>query len=162
MFSYHLIHCVCGLLAKDISTRFETYSTNTGNKRWEPVSASASAAIGTASDMVSAGGGIFLKPYEEFKRSQKGAEKTGERENGARLAGNMTLASMKSIGKFYGSFFKGTLVDIPVALTEGLQAIPGLYGDAHPDYGKVTDWKSGLKTAGKVSNPLPPISSEAF
>ncbi|KAK8224342.1 hypothetical protein HDK77DRAFT_504114 [Phyllosticta capitalensis] len=40
----------------------------------------------------------------------------------------MAKASLKSLGKFHGHFFKGTLVDMPSAMADGLLAIPGYVG----------------------------------
>ncbi|KAJ7853535.1 hypothetical protein B0H14DRAFT_3085621 [Mycena olivaceomarginata] len=43
------------------------------NRRWDPVTGGASATIAIASDMVDATAGIFVKPYQEFRRSNSGA-----------------------------------------------------------------------------------------
>ncbi|KAL4798028.1 hypothetical protein BDV19DRAFT_377237 [Aspergillus venezuelensis] len=53
-------------------------------------------------------------------------------------------ASAKSVGNFLGSYFKGTMVDIPLATAEGLRAVPRLYGEETKDHGTVKDWKSGF------------------
>ncbi|KAL3463446.1 hypothetical protein BJX64DRAFT_121014 [Aspergillus heterothallicus] len=53
-------------------------------------------------------------------------------------------ASAKSIGKCIGAYFKGVMVDIPLATAEGLRAVPKLYGEETKTYAPVTDWKSGL------------------
>ncbi|KAI9368543.1 hypothetical protein BJX61DRAFT_212796 [Aspergillus egyptiacus] len=63
---------------------------------------------------------------------------------GLRTTGNMAAASAKGVGKFIGSYFKGVMVDIPLATTEGLRAVPRLYGEESKDHGTVKDWKSGL------------------
>jgi len=41
------------------------------------------------------------------------------------------------------------MVDIPLALTEGLNAVPSLYGDQARDNGKITGAGSGFAVAGK-------------
>jgi hypothetical protein len=61
----------------------------------------------------------------------------------------MALASTKSLGKFFSSYTRGGLVDMPLAAAEGFRSLPRLWGDEVPDYGKVTDWKSGAVVAGK-------------
>ena len=61
----------------------------------------------------------------------------------------MALASSKSLGKFFSSYTKGVLVDMPLATAEGFRSLPRLWGDEVADYGKVTDWKSGAVVAGK-------------
>ncbi|EKG18451.1 hypothetical protein MPH_04253 [Macrophomina phaseolina MS6] len=42
------------------------------------------------------------------------------------------------------------LVDIPLAMTEGLRNLPRCVGDDIRDNGHVTDWKSGATVAGKT------------
>jgi hypothetical protein len=49
------------------------------------------------------------------------------------------------------SLLKGTMVDLPLAVAEGLRIAPRLYGEQIQDYGTLTDWKSGFVVAGKVS-----------
>lgn len=49
-----------------------------------------------------------------------------------------------------GSLTKATLVDAPLALADGLHAVPSLYGEKRRDHGAVTDWRSGGSVAGKV------------
>ncbi|GME65229.1 putative sterol glucosyltransferase [Neofusicoccum parvum] len=39
------------------------------NRRWDPLTAVGSASISTAADIADAAGGVFLKPYKEYKRS---------------------------------------------------------------------------------------------
>jgi len=47
------------------------------------------------------------------------------------------------------SLVKGSIVDFPVALTEGLNSVPLLYGEKVRQRKPITDWKSGSKEAGK-------------
>jgi hypothetical protein len=44
---------------------------------------------------------------------------------------------------------KGT-IDLPLAVADGFQNIPGLYGEKVRDYGAVRGWKSGGKNGLKV------------
>ncbi|EJP63533.1 sterol glucosyltransferase [Beauveria bassiana ARSEF 2860] len=66
------------------------------------------------------------------------------------LAGRMAGASAKSIGNFAPTALKGMLVDIPLAITEGLNSVPKMYGGTVRDNGQVTDAKSGAIVAGKT------------
>lgn len=59
----------------------------------------------------------------------------------------------KGISKMTSSVLKGSLVDVPLALTEGLHNLPELYGEKVRKHDKVTDWKSGTAEAGKVFTP---------
>lgn len=62
----------------------------------------------------------------------------------------MVGASGKALADVNVKGFKGLLVDIPLATTEGLRNIPALYGDTVRDHGSVTDWKSGAMVGGKA------------
>jgi hypothetical protein len=76
---------------------------------------------------------------------------------------NAGKSAGKGVSKMATSVLKGTLVDVPLALTEGLHNMPELYGDKVRKHNKVTDWKSGTAEAGKVCtltlySSSPPIS----
>jgi hypothetical protein len=68
--------------------------------------------------------------------------------------GSATMASGKSLGRLYGAMAKGALLDLPLALSEGLRNAPRLYGGEADDYGRAKDWKSGCVVGGKVSTKL--------
>ncbi|KAJ5836524.1 hypothetical protein N7447_002550 [Penicillium robsamsonii] len=74
-----------------------------------------------------------------YSPNQPGHPRTSAQTMGAAFA-----ASGKSVGKFVGYGYKGAIVDIPLATTEGLRAVPRLY-----DLGPVRDWKPGVAVAGK-------------
>lgn len=57
--------------------------------------------------------------------------------------------SAGGVGDFFHHFSKGMLVDLPMAATEGLRAVPKLYGSDVPDHGRVKGWKTGAIVAGK-------------
>ncbi|PNP73834.1 hypothetical protein FNYG_12793 [Fusarium nygamai] len=82
--------------------------------------------------MVEANRSALSKPHREVSTSS----------NAGRSAG-------KGISKMTTSVLKGSLVDVPLALTEGLHNLPELYGDKVRKHDKVTDWKSGTAEAGK-------------
>lgn len=48
-----------------------------------------------------------------------------------------------------GFWYKGMLIDMPLAVSDGLRAVPRLYGDEVKDHGIIRDWKSGATFAGK-------------
>ncbi|RYP41684.1 hypothetical protein DL767_000889 [Monosporascus sp. MG133] len=66
------------------------------------------------------------------------------------LAGKMVSASAKSIGLFAPNAAKGMLVDIPLAITEGMRAVPKYFGTDVRSHGPVTNAKSGAVVAGKT------------
>lgn len=57
---------------------------------------------------------------------------------------------VSNVGKMVGNSTKGVLVDIPLALTEGLRAIPHLYGEPTPKHEAVNSFRSGVSVAGKT------------
>ncbi len=58
------------------------------------------------------------------------------------------LGSASGVGGFFHHFYKGMLLDIPLAATEGLRAVPKLYGGEVSERRGITDWKSGAIVAG--------------
>ncbi|KAI9163417.1 Sterol 3-beta-glucosyltransferase UGT80B1 [Paramyrothecium foliicola] len=66
------------------------------------------------------------------------------------LAGKMMGASAKSIGTFAPTALQGMMVDIPLAITEGMKSVPRHYGGKVRDHGPVVDAKSGFAVAGKT------------
>lgn len=57
--------------------------------------------------------------------------------------------SASGVGGFFKYFFKGMLVEMPLAATEGLRSLPALYGVEVREIGKVTGWRSGAVVAGR-------------
>ncbi|KAJ5499096.1 UDP-glucuronosyl/UDP-glucosyltransferase [Penicillium expansum] len=63
--------------------------------------------------------------------------------NDPNYARQMALASAISLGKFLGRSSRGMFVDLPLAATEGILAIPRLYGAPTRVHDPVRGWKSG-------------------
>ncbi|ESU10745.1 hypothetical protein FGSG_12643 [Fusarium graminearum PH-1] len=145
--------------------------------RWEPISGGASAVMATATDMATGITGIVTRPVDEYRYEQhlrslelKQAQVQNQSSDGktslssrpssdtlrpstARshsLAGRMAGASAKSIGMIGPAALKGMMVDIPLALTEGLKSVPQHYDGGVRDHGPVTGVKSGMVVAGKT------------
>jgi hypothetical protein len=174
----------------DFATRHESKPISIQNRRWDPITAVSSASITTVGEMADAAVGIFVKPYEQYKRgrldtksshatnTERGATQPSRasQDDSASLlpkhsnapqrkadiintstakkvnlntVGAMAASSATSFGKVFVEFSKGALVDIPVAAADGLRAVPQLYDHTVEDYGKVTDWKSGVVVATK-------------
>ncbi|KAJ5919710.1 hypothetical protein N7454_009545 [Penicillium verhagenii] len=145
------------------------------NRRWDPVTGTASSLIGTSTDILKATGDIVYKPYQEFRRVPKSESEPAlpessdsrspsiattsdnasldssstKRPSKLRATGAAMEGSAKSLGKVVGYWYKGVLVDMPLAASEGLRAVPRLYGDEVKDHGRILDWKSGATFAGK-------------
>ncbi|KAK8902239.1 hypothetical protein QC760_008753 [Botrytis cinerea] len=164
----------------------ETKHIDILHRRWDPVTAMASAYIGIATDIVQAQVGVFTKPYEEYKKAQaqnksrkivdeslskqdpevsdshslpggNGAmsssssiHSTNSHNKKSGTAGLMARASGKSAGKMFVATGKGFFVNVPLAMADGMRAMPGFYGDKAKDCGNVTGWKSGMAAGGKA------------
>lgn len=124
--------------------------------------------------MLKATGDIVYRPYQEFRRIPKSKselslpEHSGsrspspasaaeaasltpsmiEKRSKMKTTGVAMGSSAQSLGKAVGYWYKGVLIDMPLAVSEGLRAVPRLYGDEVNDYGNVRDWKSGVTFAG--------------
>lgn len=133
--------------------------------------------MATATDMATGITGIVTRPVDEYRYEQhlrslelKQAQVQNQSSDGktslssrpssdtlrpstARshsLAGRMAGASAKSIGMIGPAALKGMMVDIPLALTEGLKSVPQHYDGGVRDHGPVTGVKSGMVVAGKT------------
>lgn len=116
--------------------------------------------------MADATAGIFTDPYKEYKhlRSSRNSNPSILAEvpstthitthldiavdpnplpNDPEYAKQMALASAISLGKFLGRSSRGMFVDLPLAATEGMLAIPKLYDAETRVHGPVRGWKSG-------------------
>ncbi|KAK4205486.1 hypothetical protein QBC40DRAFT_320357 [Triangularia verruculosa] len=109
--------------------------------RWDPLTAGASSTLGTIADFTVALGGTFIDPYEKYKLARS------ERGTGAGRAA--TTAAGNGVVNMAGTMVKGTLVDFPTALADGLRSVPRLYSGKVQQREKVTDWKSGGTAAAK-------------
>lgn len=151
-------------------------------RRWDPVTGTTSAVIGTGADLARATSDMVYKPYQEFTRGSSGSSRpsasrstsssttntsrtnsqdfaspeedhsTGIKDEDPKIDWENTASaiatSAKGVGRFIGSYYKGVIVDIPLATTEGLRAVPRLYGEDVEDY-VVRDWKTGAAVGGK-------------
>jgi sterol 3beta-glucosyltransferase len=130
--------------------RFKSNEINTDIQRWDPVTGSVSSLMQTATNMTVAASGVFLGPHSKYQEAHRRSKANGTEINGASTAGAMVASSAKNLARIYTTMLKGTIVDLPLAVTEGLQMAPKLYGEKVQDHGNVTDWKSGFVVAGKV------------
>ena len=106
----------------------------------------------TGNGMVGSATGLLLNPYKEYRRIARSESVDGTSSPNPAVA--MSLASLKSIGRFHSSLFKGTMVDIPMAVTEGFLAVPKMCGEPQPGHAPITNAQSGLMVAGKVGRAV--------
>ncbi|KAF4547298.1 Sterol 3-beta-glucosyltransferase-like protein 1 [Elsinoe fawcettii] len=145
-------------------------------RRSDPISGGASAVMCTATDLATSVTGLFTKPITEYRHERTrqvyrenalGTTQTsadGSKADDASTAistsnsikkkslstSRLTRSSAMSIASFVPTALKGMMVDIPLAMTEGLRNIPSHYGDKVRDHGPVTGIKSGAAVAGKT------------
>jgi sterol 3beta-glucosyltransferase len=101
------------------------------HRRWDPITGGTSAMISTIYDTSHALGAAMTK---------KGGLDFDDSEN----------ARAKNFAKASSSLVKGAVIDMPMALADGLRHAPRMYGDKGRDYGQITGIASGLSMAGKV------------
>ncbi|KAI7500957.1 sterol glucosyltransferase [Hortaea werneckii] len=85
-------------------------------------------------------GAVLIPPGDQRERGED-AEKIRERDMA------IATASARGIGRVVATPLKAGLVDIPLAATEGMRAIPRSRNDGSYTPGTVTDWKSGSTVA---------------
>jgi hypothetical protein len=77
------------------------------------------------------------------------ADLVGHEEPHKSAAGAIVGASAQSMGKALVRSTRGVLVDIPLAATEGMRAVPQLWGEKVESHEKIEDFRSGVHVAGK-------------
>lgn len=90
-------------------------------------------------------GNLVENPMQEY-RIARGKQRSGDRPSPVGAAG-------RAVGQGFGrvgTAMAKTVVDLPLAMADGLHAVPSLYGEKVRDYGTVTGWKSGGIVGGKV------------
>lgn len=90
---------------------------------------------------------MVMQPVKKYK-DEKIKQQKGDGDSNP--VGAASIAAGRGLAKMTESITRGTLVDVPLALTEGLHNVPAMYGGTVRDHGKVDDWKSGGIVAGKV------------
>lgn len=121
-------------------------------QRRDPLTATASSLLGMMTDFTTSLGGTFINPYKEYKRNRADPSVGLTPSISAARAVGQGLTGMTT------AVAKGALVDVPLALSEGLKNAPRLYGETVEEYGPVVDWKSGSVVAAKVSCQPPAVS----
>lgn len=128
-----------GLSPSKSHTRYKPRPITIENQRWDPLSAGMSVLLGTVMNFSASFGAVLSGPAKAFGGSSRSGKEAA-------------ISVGKGFGKVAEVVPKVTLVDFPLALTEGLQQMPRLYGEEVRDSGYVLDWKSGGVVAGKVSS----------
>ncbi|KAF1836743.1 sterol glucosyltransferase [Decorospora gaudefroyi] len=155
-----------GVIAASDLENFETSPFIITNQRWDPVTGTTAACVGIVGDMGMAAKSMVLDPFVELRRplasssssasaSASPSASTGslasqqQKPNGAVVAGRMAGGVAKGFGKFVGALYKGVIVDLPLATTEGFRNVPRLYGEEVKDHGEVTGAVSGFQVGGR-------------
>ncbi|KAI1393363.1 UDP-glucose,sterol transferase [Hypoxylon trugodes] len=136
-------------------------------ERWDPATAVSAALLATFARTANATAGVFTKPYEKYKEINGALDNLEEDRfgdavtnktavhskhnalNNYRTTKALASASACSAGKALMTWSRGIFVDVPVAATEGLRALPRAYDDVKP-HGHVKGFKTGVSVAGEV------------
>ena len=155
---------------------FQAKRINIDTKRHDPISAVLSASFQTAGLMGRAAASMVSEPMQAYKTAKAQGEMndvtTSRVPSTSSNATDSTLplqhfkptsspqdptpaclaayATAKSTTRLLLSPLKGLIIDIPLAATEGLRALPSLYNDhTYSDRKPITDWKSGSQVGFK-------------
>ncbi|KAM5345672.1 hypothetical protein ACJ41O_011533 [Fusarium nematophilum] len=155
------------ILLSDLSLKekdFQLYESNPihiESSRWDPISGGASAVVATTADLTGSITGIVTRPIEEYKAEHRRRDQRNEgleqdktlgesQVHQSSLIGKMATESLKSMGSFGPAAAKGMMVDVPLAITEGMRTMPSHYGGSVRDHGQVTDIRTGAAVGGKT------------
>ncbi|KAL0933945.1 uncharacterized protein CTRU02_210744 [Colletotrichum truncatum] len=136
--------------------------------RWDPVTAALSSSLTVGTEMLTAAVDIVRKPVKAYKTESTSnrSDKTDDlvlaktlnstKEPQVMKQDRSCLGSSRVVmgsattatGVFVTSIIRGSYVNVPLAITEGLRAVPKLYGEDVPDHEPITGWKSGTRVAG--------------
>lgn len=158
--------------------RYEPNPIHIEVRRWDPASAVVSSLVGTWTGMATSAADIVIEPIKAYQKPETGANdelkpvpssstesnkdtsephsttskaRAGTPENNNtsnNRFGRAALGSASGVGRFFHHFSKGMLLEMPLAATEGLRAVPKLYGGEVQERRAITDWKSGAIVAG--------------
>lgn len=113
------------------------------NPRWDPLTSVASSSISAMKNMSTSAVELVASPYTAIRQA-------APEDSAAKTTGKAVAKFGKTFGKFNGRMFQNMVVDMPHAMTEGLRAVPKLYGEDVKSHGEVTDAASGFTVAGKT------------
>ncbi|KAH6849571.1 hypothetical protein B0T12DRAFT_418528 [Alternaria alternata] len=138
--SFDLASCVTGVFTKPITE----YRDDRDRRAYEESKLEASTASNTGTNHIDQSA-----PMSDSASAETSANSVVPKRK-AISAGQLAGASGASIGMFAPKALKGMMVDIPLAITDGLKNVPRLYGETPRDHGPVTGFTSGAAVAGKT------------
>jgi hypothetical protein len=138
--SVDLASCVTGVFTKPITE----YRDDRDRRAYEESKLEASTASNTGTNHIDQSA-----PMSDSASAETSANSVVPKRK-AISAGQLAGASGASIGMFAPKALKGMMVDIPLAITDGLKNVPRLYGETPRDHGPVTGFTSGAAVAGKT------------
>ncbi|KAM0325766.1 hypothetical protein ACHAQA_007067 [Verticillium albo-atrum] len=133
-------------------------------QRWDPITAISAASVSTLANMGQATARLVYEPIAEARQSSTSRQQSPtpqepsradsrasspHGEKAASSSSTTAAATSARAGKIVTSVAKGVLVSIPLAATEGLRAVPRLYGEDVKRHADVRDFKSGAAVAGR-------------
>ncbi|KAI0868294.1 UDP-glucose,sterol transferase [Hypoxylon argillaceum] len=146
------------------------------NRRWDPFTAVSAASLSTVVGVAEAAIDVVRKPIQYRQREhwqEKAVVQTIKADTSvtvapggaamfplssklssqalrsASKANGAIAASANSMGSVVTRTTRGVLVDIPLAVTEGMRAVPGLWGEKVEEHEPIHDLRSGVSVAGR-------------
>ncbi|KAL5373105.1 hypothetical protein DPSP01_012965 [Paraphaeosphaeria sporulosa] len=129
------------LKSKDLKL-YHSKPFNITNERWDPLTGLSSSGLSTIKGIVTATGDMLASPYTAVQQA-------GPSDSAAKTTSKAAANFGKSFGKFSGRFLQGAVVDLPLAVADGLRSVPKLYGEDVQSHGEVTDAASGFMVGGR-------------
>nr|XP_036578677.1 glycosyltransferase family 1 protein [Colletotrichum truncatum]KAF6786010.1 glycosyltransferase family 1 protein [Colletotrichum truncatum] len=131
-----------GELSKSMARPLRTKEYPMDPTRWDPFTATLSSMMDTLGDFCMSLGEGVVEPPRAFAQARK---LKGKR-SGTRAFISAAGRGLKRSG---GALIKGTIVQVPMALTQGFRSFPRVVGGHVDEPLHVVDWSSGLQAAGK-------------
>lgn len=122
--------------------RYQSRPITITNPRWDPVTGIYSSGFSTVKGMTTSALDMVASPYTAVKQANPD-------DSAFKTTGKAAAHFGKGFGKFCGRGFYGAVVGLPLATTEGLRAVPKLFGEEATPHREITDAASGFNAAGE-------------
>ncbi|KAI0110383.1 UDP-glucose,sterol transferase [Nemania sp. FL0031] len=166
-----------GVDLKELSLHW-TGNISIENRRWDPLTAVSAASVSTVIGVTEATVDVVRKPIQHYRRGRMQEQDVVQvirADGAAAIPSGATMlplvdldtqavpeantdkqhvsgtvaASAHSMGTAVARTTCGVLVDIPLAVTEGMRAVPQLWGEKVEEHERIHDFRSGVSVAGR-------------
>lgn len=116
------------------------------NRRWDPASATVSSLLAVPYGLLGAANELWKGPDRVRRQARVYNEDSTMT---AKQIGEMAGASLMSVPLMFEKIMKGFIIDLPLAVSEGLRATPRLYGERVDEHETITNIYAGIAVARK-------------